>query len=78
MLVEEGRRTNPLTDCPVFPAVLLCSATIRSFLINFARPFIYSTAMPHATVIALECAWDILQGDEGDQVSPRAFAHSLH
>ncbi|ODN79861.1 hypothetical protein, variant [Cryptococcus amylolentus CBS 6039] len=50
-------------------AVLLCSPTVRTFLINFARPFIFSTAMPHSTVIALQCVWDILQGGEGDEVS---------
>ncbi|WVQ72394.1 hypothetical protein IAR50_001946 [Cryptococcus sp. DSM 104548] len=48
-------------------AVLLCSPTVRTFLINFARPFIFSTAMPHSTVIALQCVWDILQGNEGEE-----------
>nr|XP_018263104.1 8-amino-7-oxononanoate synthase [Kwoniella dejecticola CBS 10117]OBR85262.1 8-amino-7-oxononanoate synthase [Kwoniella dejecticola CBS 10117] len=48
-------------------AVLLCSPTVRSFLINFARPLIFSTALPHSTIIALECVWDILQNEEGDQ-----------
>jgi len=49
-------------------AVLLCSLTIRSFLINFARPLIFSTALPHSTLIALECAWDLLQSEKGDRV----------
>ncbi|KAK6910154.1 hypothetical protein I203_104185 [Kwoniella mangroviensis CBS 8507] len=48
-------------------AVLLCSPTIRSFLINFARPLIFSTALPHSTTIALECVWDVLQSEEGDK-----------
>ena len=50
------------------PAVLLCSATIRSFLINFARPLIFSTALPHSTLISLQCAWDLLDSDEGESV----------
>lgn len=52
-----------------FLAVLLCSPTIRSFLINFARPLIFSTAIPHSTLISLECAWDLLQSEDGDTVS---------
>ncbi|KAI9639506.1 putative 8-amino-7-oxononanoatesynthase [Dioszegia hungarica] len=48
-------------------AVLLCSPVIRSFLINFARPLIFSTAIPHSTLISLECAWDLLQSTDGDQ-----------
>ncbi|KAK4687858.1 hypothetical protein P7C73_g2253, partial [Tremellales sp. Uapishka_1] len=50
-------------------AVLLCSPTIRTFLINFARPLIFSTALPHSTLISLESAWDILQSAEGEQVT---------
>ncbi|WVQ82371.1 hypothetical protein IAT38_004499 [Cryptococcus sp. DSM 104549] len=48
-------------------AVLLCSPVLRSFLINFARPFIFSTAMPHSTLVSLDCVWDVLQGEEGDK-----------
>ncbi|WWD02918.1 hypothetical protein V865_000961 [Kwoniella europaea PYCC6329] len=63
-------------------AVLLCSPTVRSFLINFARPLIFSTALPHSTIIALECVWDVLQSEEGDQrrlslMSLSSYVHSL-
>jgi 8-amino-7-oxononanoate synthase len=34
-------------------AVVLGSGTLRSFLINFCRPFIYSTAIPPAAVAAI-------------------------
>jgi 8-amino-7-oxononanoate synthase len=47
-------------------AVLLSSPVIRSFLINFARPFIFSTAMPLSTVHSIEAAWDLLSSAEGD------------
>jgi 8-amino-7-oxononanoate synthase len=50
-------------------AVLLCPPTIRSFLINFARPFIFSTAISHTSLIALHSAFDLLQSQEGNQVS---------
>ncbi|WVR06997.1 hypothetical protein IAU60_004036 [Kwoniella sp. DSM 27419] len=59
-------------------AVLLCSPTTRSFLINFARPLIFSTALPHSTVIALECVWDVLQSPEGDQRRERLMALSAY
>ena len=48
-------------------AVLLCSPTIRSFLINFARPLIFSTEHTHSTLISLQCAWDLLDSSEGDR-----------
>ncbi|RSH81864.1 uncharacterized protein EHS24_008059 [Apiotrichum porosum] len=47
-------------------AVLLASETVRSFLINFARPFIFSTALPLSTVFALESAWDFLGSSKGE------------
>ncbi|WWD17343.1 hypothetical protein CI109_101784 [Kwoniella shandongensis] len=73
---EAGRRGKGRVDIRLMTfgkavgcagAVLLCSPTVRSFLINFARPLIFSTALPHSTLIALECVWDILQSREGDQ-----------
>ncbi|KAL1405447.1 hypothetical protein Q8F55_009079 [Vanrija albida] len=48
-------------------SVLLASDTVRSFLINFARPFIFSTALPVSTVLALESAWDLLSSEGGQR-----------
>lgn len=59
-------------------AVLLCSPTIRSFLINFARPLIFSTALPHTTLLALESIWDVLQSEEGDQRRQSLFDNATH
>ncbi|KAK8864359.1 hypothetical protein IAR55_001606 [Kwoniella newhampshirensis] len=59
-------------------AVLLCSPAVRSFLINFARPLIFSTALPHSTLIALECVWDLLQGPEGDRRRKSLFDVSAY
>jgi 8-amino-7-oxononanoate synthase len=40
-------------------AVILGSHLLRDFLINFCRPFIYSTAMPPASVAAIRMAYKI-------------------
>lgn len=49
--------------------MLLASATIRSFLINYARPFIFSTAMSVVNVLAIESAFDVAESTEGEQAS---------
>ncbi|GHJ85120.1 hypothetical protein NliqN6_1522 [Naganishia liquefaciens] len=54
-------------------AVLLASPTIRSFLINYARPFIFSTAMSVANVIAIESAFDTVESDEGEELRRALF-----
>jgi 8-amino-7-oxononanoate synthase len=40
-------------------AVILGSNKLRDYLINFCRPFIYSTAMPPASVAAIEASYRI-------------------
>src|SRR5450432_4327 len=43
-------------------AVILGSQTLRNFLINFCRPFIYSTAIPPASVAAIQASYKIFPG----------------
>jgi 8-amino-7-oxononanoate synthase len=40
------------------------SDTLKSFLINFARPFIYTTAPDLHSIAAMECAFDFLSANE--------------
>ncbi len=40
----------------VHGAVVVGSALLRNYLINFARPFIYSTALPPHSLLAIRCA----------------------
>lgn len=42
-------------------AAVLGSQLLRSYLINFARPFIYSTAMPFSNLLQLQTAFRFLQ-----------------
>ena len=41
-------------------AAIVGSQTLRYYLINFARPFIYSTALPPHTILAIKCAYRLL------------------
>ncbi|MEW6467326.1 MAG: 8-amino-7-oxononanoate synthase [Bacteroidota bacterium] len=41
-------------------AIVLGSDTLRSYLVNFARPFIYTTALPPHSLIAIRCAYRFL------------------
>ncbi len=41
-------------------AIILGSETLKQFLLNFARPFVFSTAMPFHSLIAIKCAYVIL------------------
>jgi 8-amino-7-oxononanoate synthase len=42
-------------------AAVLGSQALRSYLINFARPFIYSTAMPFSNLLQLQTSFRFLQ-----------------
>lgn len=54
-------------------AVLLASAVTRAYLVNFARPFIFSTAMSVNNVYAIEAAFDVLQHPEAEARRQRLF-----
>ncbi len=44
----------------VHGAILLGSAILRDYLINFARSFIYTTAAPLHNIVAVNCAYQML------------------
>lgn len=48
-------------------AIVLGSKTLRHYLINFARSFIYTTAMPLHNSIAIRCAYDWLMKENYPQ-----------
>jgi 8-amino-7-oxononanoate synthase len=48
-------------------AVILGSQLLRDFLINFCRPFIYSTAIPPSSVVAIRTAYKIFPSKEYDR-----------
>jgi 8-amino-7-oxononanoate synthase len=44
----------------VHGACIAGSQTLQQYLINFARPFIYTTAMPPHSLVSIACAFDFL------------------
>ena len=40
-------------------AIVLGSKTLRNYLINFSRPFIFSTALPEASVAAIKASYEL-------------------
>ncbi|MFH1321848.1 MAG: pyridoxal phosphate-dependent aminotransferase family protein [Bacteroidota bacterium] len=41
-------------------AIVLGSNLLRNYLVNFSRPFIYTTALPLYSLFSIKCAYDIL------------------
>ena len=43
-------------------AVVLCSEELREFLINYCRPFIFSTALPFHSLASVKCVYEYFPG----------------
>jgi len=53
-------------------AIILGSQSLRNYLINFARSFIYTTAAPLHNIVAINCAYQLLvKGDETTQITKK-------
>ncbi|PWN20659.1 PLP-dependent transferase [Microstroma glucosiphilum] len=48
-------------------AAILCPPLIRQYLINYARPLIFSTAQAHASLHLIHAALDVLQSPDGSR-----------
>ena len=53
--------------CGAHGAIVLGSAELRNYLVNFARPFIYSTALPEISTMAIKTAYTIFPGLSGER-----------
>ncbi len=42
-------------------ATVICSNYLKQFLVNYCRPFIYSTALPLHSLAAIKCSYEYLQ-----------------
>ncbi|GAA5977455.1 hypothetical protein JCM5350_004693 [Sporobolomyces pararoseus] len=56
-------------------AVVLCTPLIRQYLVNYARPLIYSTVTPHMNVKAIEKSIEMLEQGHGER--PARHVHDL-
>ena len=54
-------------------AIVLGSGTLRDYLINFSRPFIYTTAVPAAAIMATRAAYALFPGMKNERLQ----LHSL-
>ena len=62
----------------VHGACVVGSRELIDYLINFARPFIYTTALPQHSVIAIQCALSMLEEDKlNNRVLQQAIFHYL-
>ncbi|MCX8491311.1 MAG: 8-amino-7-oxononanoate synthase [Cyclobacteriaceae bacterium] len=59
----------------VHGACIVGSNTLISYLVNFARPFIFSTAMSPHSLISIQCAFEFLQNEEPWQQQLYANVH---
>ena len=48
--------------------MLLTSPLVREYLINFARPLIYTTAISNMNVVAADCVFDMLEDGTTEEV----------
>jgi 8-amino-7-oxononanoate synthase len=55
-------------------AVLFVSPVVRDYLLNYARPFIFTTAMAHSNVVALNCVLDLMEKGRMSTISQHLFS----
>jgi 8-amino-7-oxononanoate synthase len=48
-------------------AIIVGSALLRNYLVNFARPFIYSTALPEISLAAIKTAYEIFPSMQAER-----------
>lgn len=49
-------------------AVVICSPLVRSYLCNYARSLIFTTALSHSNVISIGCSFDLLEDGTSEKV----------
>ncbi|PFH51077.1 hypothetical protein AMATHDRAFT_75164 [Amanita thiersii Skay4041] len=52
-------------------AVLLTNRLIRDYMLNYARPLIYTTSLSFASVIAVDCSFDLLQDGTTEKLATK-------
>jgi len=59
-------------------AVLLTNTLIRDYLLNYARPLIYTTSLSNAAIIAASCSFDLLEDGTAENLAAQVLEHSTY
>ncbi|KZV98731.1 PLP-dependent transferase [Exidia glandulosa HHB12029] len=59
-------------------AALLVPALLREYLLNYARPLIYTTALANYCVVAIDCSLDLLENGQLDALAARLHRNIQH
>mmetsp|Transcript_24194 Transcript_24194/g.28027 ORF Transcript_24194/g.28027 Transcript_24194/m.28027 type:complete len:546 (+) Transcript_24194:149-1786(+) len=54
-------------------AVIIANQVVIQYLINYARPFVYSTSLPPHSLWTIKCAYDTFTSDDGDILRKEVF-----
>ncbi|KAJ3540516.1 hypothetical protein NMY22_g4263 [Coprinellus aureogranulatus] len=54
-------------------AVIITSPLLKSYLLNYARPLIYTTSQSYASIIAADASFDLLEDGTAEQLRERLF-----
>jgi 8-amino-7-oxononanoate synthase len=54
-------------------AVICGSTTLKSYLLNFGYPVIYSTSLPMHSLVSIDCAYDTMASTRGDSLRTHLF-----
>jgi len=54
-------------------AVVAASKTTVDYLVNYARPFVYSTSLPPHTLVTIRCAYETMMGPVGEERRQKVF-----
>ena len=57
--------------------MLLTNTLIRDYLLNYARPLIYTTSLSNLAVIAASCSFDLLENGTADRVGLSSITKNL-